>query len=66
MYAVDLDQSKRLLVISAVQRVSADEVKAVARPAMRHRLNIRAELAIEGTTADSVLETILAVVPTPR
>jgi hypothetical protein len=31
MYAVDLDQSKRLLVISAVQRVTADQVKAVAQ-----------------------------------
>ena len=31
MYAVELDQSKRLLVISAVQRVAAQEVKAVAQ-----------------------------------
>jgi hypothetical protein len=31
MYAVDLDQSKRLLVITAVQHVTADEVKAVAQ-----------------------------------
>ena len=31
MYAVELDQSKRLLVISAVQRVTAEEVNAVAQ-----------------------------------
>jgi anti-anti-sigma regulatory factor len=31
MYAVELDQSKRLLVISAVQRVPAEEVKAAAQ-----------------------------------
>ena len=31
MYAVELDQSKRLLVISAVQRVTAEEVNAVAK-----------------------------------
>jgi anti-anti-sigma regulatory factor len=31
MYAVELDQSKRLLVISAVRRVTAEEVKAVAQ-----------------------------------
>ena len=31
MYAVELDQSKRLLVISAVQRVTAEQVKAVAQ-----------------------------------
>ena len=30
MYAVDLDQSKRLLVISAAQRVTPQQVKAVA------------------------------------
>src|SRR5262249_38530179 len=29
MYAVELDQSKRLLVISAAQRVTAEQVKAV-------------------------------------
>jgi len=31
MYAVELDRSKRLLVISAAQRVPAPEVKAVAQ-----------------------------------
>src|SRR5437660_4028999 len=30
MYAVELDRSKRLLVISATQRVTAEQVKAVA------------------------------------
>ena len=31
MYAVELDQSKRLLVISAAQRVTADEAKLAAQ-----------------------------------
>ena len=31
MYAVELDRSKRLLVITAAQRVAAREVKAVAQ-----------------------------------
>jgi anti-anti-sigma regulatory factor len=31
MYAVELDRSKRLLVISAARRVTAEEVNAVAR-----------------------------------
>ena len=31
MYAVELDQSKRLLVISAARHVTAEEVKAVAQ-----------------------------------
>ena len=31
MYAVELDQSKRLLVISAAQKVTADEAQIVAK-----------------------------------
>jgi anti-anti-sigma regulatory factor len=31
VYAVELDRSKRLLVISALQRVTSQEVKAVAK-----------------------------------
>jgi len=46
--------------------VTPDEVKAVAKPAMRHRMAVRAELELEGTTTDGVLDTILATVPTPR
>jgi len=46
--------------------VSPDEVKAVARPAMRHRILIRPELELEGTTADGLLDAVLAAVPAPR
>jgi MoxR-like ATPase len=46
--------------------VTPDEVKAVAKPALRHRLQLRPEVEIEGTTADSILEGILASVPAPR
>lgn len=43
-----------------------DEVKAVAKPALRHRLALRPELELEGATADGVLDGILATVPAPR
>jgi MoxR-like ATPase len=46
--------------------VTPDEVKAVAKPALRHRIILRPELELEGTTADGVLEGILASVPAPR
>ncbi len=46
--------------------VSPDDVKALARPALRHRVSLRAEAELEGVTADAVLEGILATVPTPR
>lgn len=46
--------------------VTPDEVKAVAKPALRHRVALRPELELEGATADSVLDGILATVPAPR
>jgi MoxR-like ATPase len=46
--------------------LSPDEVKVVARPALRHRLLLRPEAALEGATTDGVLERVLASVPVPR
>ena len=46
--------------------LTADEVKAVAKPVLRHRLLVRPELELEGTTADGVLDSLLAAVPAPR
>jgi MoxR-like ATPase len=46
--------------------VTPDDVKAVAQPALRHRVRLRPEAELEGTTADSALDAILATVPTPR
>ena len=46
--------------------VTPDDVKAVARPALRHRIRLRHEAELEGATADSVLDAILATVPSPR
>ncbi len=41
-------------------------MKAVAKPCLRHRVIVRPELELEGTSADTVLDGILATVPTPR
>ncbi len=46
--------------------VTPDEVKAVAKPALRHRLALRPEVEMEGGTADGVLDAVLAAVPAPR
>jgi MoxR-like ATPase len=46
--------------------VTPDEVKAVAKPAMRHRILLRPELELEGATADAVLDGVLTTVPVPR
>ncbi|MDH3707837.1 MAG: MoxR family ATPase, partial [Acidimicrobiia bacterium] len=46
--------------------VTPDEVKAVAKPTLRHRVQLRPESELEGVTPDVVLDTILASVPAPR
>jgi MoxR-like ATPase len=46
--------------------VTPDDVKALARPTLRHRVVLRPEAELEGVTADSVLQTVLATVAVPR
>ena len=61
-----LHAAKAWAWLAAREYVTPDEVKAVAKPALRHRVQIRPELELEGVTADSVLDGILATVPVPR
>ncbi|MBZ6229937.1 AAA family ATPase [Streptomyces olivaceus] len=46
--------------------VTPDDVKALALPTLRHRLQLRPEAEMEGVTTDSVINAILAHVPVPR
>ena len=46
--------------------VTPDDVKALARPTLRHRVALRPEAELEGVTAESVLDGVLAAVPAPR
>jgi MoxR-like ATPase len=46
--------------------VIPDDVKALALPTLRHRVQLRPEAEMEGVTADSVINSILAQVPVPR
>ncbi|TMM38498.1 MAG: MoxR family ATPase [Actinobacteria bacterium] len=46
--------------------VTPDDVKALARPTLRHRVRLRPEAQLEGVTVDAVLDSVLATVPTPR
>ena len=75
--AVQLGVSPRGAAVAAARREGvgvvvgsdlrhADEVKAVVKPVLRHRLLVRPELELEGTTPDGVLDSILASVPAPR
>ena len=46
--------------------VTPDDVKAMVRPTLRHRIGLRPEAELEGATADGVLDGILTSVPVPR
>ncbi|MGZ4626524.1 MAG: AAA family ATPase [Kineosporiaceae bacterium] len=52
--------------LSGRDYVTPDDVKALARPTLRHRVQLRPEAELEGVTVDAVLETVLATVPVPR
>jgi len=53
-------------VISGRDFVTPDDVKAVALPALRHRVTLAPEVEIEGQGADAVLEALLQRVEAPR
>ena len=61
-----LHASKAWAWLAGKQFVTPDEVKAVAKPTLRHRVELRPEVELEGVTADGVLDGILAAVPVPR
>jgi MoxR-like ATPase len=46
--------------------VTPDDVKAVAMPALRHRVGLRPEAELEGASPDGVLAGVLSSVPVPR
>ncbi len=52
--------------LSGRNYVTPDDVKAMARPTLRHRVALRPEAELEGATPDGVLDGILASVPVPR
>ncbi|TNY35551.1 MoxR family ATPase [Thermomonospora catenispora] len=52
--------------LSGRDYVTPDDAKALARPTLRHRVQLRPEAELEGATADGVLEGILNTVPVPR
>ncbi len=61
-----LHSTKAWAWLSGRDYVTPDDVKVMARPALRHRLRLRPEAELEGFTQDAVLDSVLASVPTPR
>ena len=52
--------------LSARDYVTPDDVKVIAKPTWRHRLQLRAEAQLEGVSTDSILDSVLSTVPVPR
>ncbi|MBV9089069.1 MAG: MoxR family ATPase [Mycobacteriaceae bacterium] len=52
--------------LSGRNYVTPDDVKAMTRPVLRHRVGLRPEAELEGATPDGVLDGILASIPVPR
>jgi MoxR-like ATPase len=58
--------SKALAAIRGRGFVTPDDVKEIAKPVLRHRIVLRSEAEIEGTTPDQVLDEVIASIDVPR
>jgi MoxR-like ATPase len=61
-----LATSRAIAWLAGRDYVTPDDVKSVARPTLRHRLQLRPEAELDGATPDRILEGVLASVPVPR
>ena len=61
-----LATSKAWAWLSGRDYLTPDDVKALARPTLRHRVSVRPEAELEGVTGDGVLDGVLSSVPVPR
>jgi MoxR-like ATPase len=61
-----LAASKAWAWLSGRDYLTPDDVKALARPTLRHRVSVRPEAELEGVTGDGVLDGVLSSVPVPR
>lgn len=53
-------------VLSGRDFVTPDDIRMIAKPALRHRVALTPEMQIEGQSADQVLDALLAKVEAPR
>jgi len=58
--------AKALSAIRGRDFSTPDDVRDIARPALRHRLTLRAEAELDGATPDSVISDILQSAEVPR
>jgi MoxR-like ATPase len=58
--------SKAFAAMDGRDYVIPDDVKAAARPVLRHRVILRPEADLEGITPDQILEEVLRAVEVPK
>ncbi|KQL44294.1 magnesium chelatase [Brevibacillus choshinensis] len=61
-----LQASKAWALLDNRMYVTPDDVKTVARPALRHRLILSPQVELEGGTSDQIIDETLAAIPVPR
>ena len=61
-----LQTSKAYAWLSGKDFVTPDDIKAVARPLLRHRLILRPESQLDGLQIDAVISSLLSQVAVPR
>jgi MoxR-like ATPase len=64
--AMLLTVAKAWAYLSGRAFVTPDDVKALVKPAWRHRVVLRPEVEMEGATTDAVLDGIVERVPVPK
>jgi MoxR-like ATPase len=64
--AMLLVASKAWAYLSGREYLTPDDVKALVKPAWRHRVILRPEVELEGASSDRVLDSIVQRVPAPR
>jgi MoxR-like ATPase len=64
--AMLLNVAKAWAYLSGRAFVTPDDVKALVKPAWRHRIVLRPEVEMEGATTDAVLDGVVERVPVPK
>jgi MoxR-like ATPase len=61
-----LNTSRAWAWLTGRDYVTPDDVKAMARATLRHRIQLRPEAELEGTSVETVLDSVLQTTPVPR
>ena len=61
-----MSAARAFALMNGQDYVSPDDIKAMYLPILRHRIELSAELELEGLSPDEVLQQLLDSVPAPR